>query len=226
MAHSFHLSQGQSKKKDKIILIQNKALELSLFLSLPASIALIIGSEQIISALFGYGSFDETAVLNSSLALYYFALGLPAFALIKVFSSFFFANHNTKTPFKISLISVLLNILISVYYFNEIGFIIIPIATTISSWFNGILLFLFLKNKNLFSFNKIFLIKLFKIIIASILMGFIFQFLLHFFQYELAFGQKVKSFYLILSALLGLASYFLICYFIKAFKISDIQLRY
>ena len=65
-----------------------------------------------------------------------------------------------------------------------------------------------------------------KIVVASILMGFIFQFLLHFFQYELAFGQKVKSFYLILSALLGLASYFLICYFIKAFKISDIQLRY
>ena len=216
----------QSKKKDKIILIQNKALELSLFLSLPACIALILGSEQIISALFGYGSFDEIAVLNSSLALYYFAIGLPAFALIKVFSSFFFANHNTKTPFYISLISVILNVLISVYYFNEVGFIIIPIATTISSWFNGILLFVSLKYKKLFSFNKIFLVKFVKIVIASIIMGFVFQFLLNFFQNELAFEQKLKSFYLILSALLGLASYLLICYFIKAFKISDIQLKY
>ena len=130
----------QSRKKNKILLIQNKALELSLFLSLPATIALIIGSEQIISALFGYGSFNENSVSNSSLALYYFALGLPAFALIKVFSSFFFANHDTKTPFYISLISVLLNIFISLYYFSEIGFIIIPIATSISSWFNSILL--------------------------------------------------------------------------------------
>jgi len=129
------------------LLIQNKALELSLFLSLPATIALIIGSEQIISALFGYGSFNENSVKNSSLALYYFALGLPAFALIKVFSSFFFANHDTKTPFYISLISVILNIFISVYYFSEIGFIIIPIATSIASWFNSILLFLFLKNR-------------------------------------------------------------------------------
>ncbi len=216
----------QSKKKDKILLIQNKALELSLFLSLPASIALILGSEQIISALFGYGSFDKNSVLNSSLALYYFALGLPAFALIKVFSSFFFANHNTKIPFYISLISVILNILISVYFFNEIGFIIIPIATTISSWFNGILLFIFLKNGNFFSFNQIFIIKFFKIIIASILMGFIFQFLLNLFQDELAFEQTYKSLYLILSALLGLASYLIISYFIKAFKISDIQLKY
>ena len=216
----------QSKKKDKIILIQNKALELSLFLSLPACVALILGSQEIISALFGYGSFDEIAVLNSSLALYYFAIGLPAFALIKVFSSFFFANHNTKTPFYISLISVLLNVLISIYYFNEVGFIIIPIATTISSWFNGIFLFVFLKHKNLFSFNKIFLVKFVKIVICSIIMGFVFQFLLIFFQNELAFDQKLKSFYLILSALLGLASYLLICYFIKAFKISDIQLKY
>ena len=216
----------QSKKKDKILLIQNKALELSLFLSLPASVALLLGSEQIISALFGYGSFDKTSVLNSSLALYYFALGLPAFALIKVFSSFFFANNNTKMPFYISLTSVILNILISVYYFNEIGFIIIPIATTISSWFNGILLFVFLKNENLFSFNQLFLIKFIKIVIASILMGILFQSLLDLFQSELAFEQKYKSFYLILSALLGLLSYLIISYFIKAFKITDIKLKY
>ena len=101
------------KKKNKILQIQNKALELSMFLSLPASVALFIGSEQIISALFGYGSFTEESVLNSAKALYYFGLGLPAFALIKVFSTFFFANHDTKTPFYISLISVILNIFIA-----------------------------------------------------------------------------------------------------------------
>ena len=197
----------QSRKKNKILLIQNKALELSLFLSLPATIALIIGSEQIISALFGYGSFNENSVSNSSLALYYFALGLPAFALIKVFSSFFFANHDTKTPFYISLISVLLNIFVSVYYFSEIGFIIIPIATTISSWFNSILLFLFLKNRQLFYFNQIFFVKFIKIIFASILMGLFFNFLLNFFQNELVFNNSIKSLYLVLSVILGLLFY-------------------
>ena len=216
----------QSGKKNKIKLIQNKALELSLFLSIPATIALIIGSKQIISALFGYGSFDETSVNNSSLALYYFALGLPAFAFIKVFSSFFFANHDTKTPFYISLISVILNISISLFYFNEVGFIIIPIATSISSWFNSILLFLFLKNQNLFFFNKIFFVKFIKIIIASILMGLFFNFLLSFFQNELAFNHNIKSLYLMLSVILGLLFYLLICYLIKAFKMSDIKLKY
>ena len=131
----------QSNKKDKINLIQNKALELSLFLSIPAALALLIASEEIISSLFGYGSFNELSVINSAKALFYFAIGLPAFSLIKVFSAFFFARHNTKIPFYISLTSVLLNVFISVVFFKEVGFIIIPIATTISSWFNAILLF-------------------------------------------------------------------------------------
>jgi len=216
----------QSKKKEKILLIQNKALELSLFLSLPASVALVLGSENIISALFGYGSFDEASVKNSAQALYYFALGLPAFSLIKIFSSFFFANQNTKTPFYISLVSVILNIIISLYYFNEIGFIIIPIATTISSWFNGLLLFIFLKNKNLFEFNKIFIVRFFKIIITSTLMGIFFNFFQTYFQNELVYDQNIKSFYLILSVVLSLLFYLFVSYWIKAFKISDIKLKY
>ena len=197
-----------------------------MFLSLPAAIALIIGSEQIISALFGYGSFNKDSVINSSLALFYFALGLPAFALIKVFSSFFFANHDTKTPFYISLVSVILNIFISVYYFNKIGFVIIPIATSISSWFNAIVLFLFLRNRKLFFFTEIFFIKFIKIISSSVLMGLFFNFLLNFFQNQLSFDQNIKSFYLILSVVLSLLFYLFICYLIKAFKMSDIQLKY
>jgi putative peptidoglycan lipid II flippase len=216
----------QSKKKNKILLIQNKALELCLFLSLPASVALLIGSEYIISALFGYGSFTETAVQNSAKALYFFALGLPAFSLIKVFSSFFFANNDTKTPFYISLLSVLLNIIISVYYFKEIGFIIIPIATSISSWFNGILLFIFLKKNNLFQFNDIFILRSIKIIFTSLLMGIFFHYLIVYFQNQLSFNQSIKSFYLILIVILSLLFYLIISYWIKAFKTSDFKLKY
>ncbi len=70
-----------------------------MFLSLPAAIALSIASEEIISSLFGYGSFDEESVKNSAKALFYFGLGLPAFSLIKVFSTFFFADTILKFHF-------------------------------------------------------------------------------------------------------------------------------
>ncbi len=214
------------KNKSKISQIQNKALELSMFLSLPASIAIFVGSEEIISALFGYGSFDKEAVSNSAKALYYFGLGLPAFALIKVFSTFFFANSNTKVPFYISLISVILNIIISVHYFDEIGFIIIPIATTISSWFNAILLFISLKNRNLFYFEKIFMSKFLKILFSSLLMGVAFNYIIMFFDYRLTYSHNLKSLYLILSVLLGLTFYLLISFFIKAFNYKDLHLKY
>jgi len=214
------------KKKDKILKIQNKALELSMFLSLPASVALLIGSEEIISALFGYGSFNETAVSNSAKALYYFSFGLPAFALIKVFSTFFFANNDTKTPFYISLMSVILNILISIYYFKSIGFIIIPIATTVASWFNSIVLFIYLRNRNIFKFNKIFLIRFLKIVFASISMGILFKYLIFIFESRLIYDFDFKSFYLILSVLFGLIFYLLVSFFIKAFNYKDLQLKY
>jgi len=216
----------QNNQKDEIMLIQNKALELSLFLSIPATIALLIGSEQIVSALFGYGSFEENGVKNSAKALFYFSLGLPAFSLIKVFSSFFFARHNTKIPFYISLISVLLNIMISVFYFKSIGFIIIPIATSISSWFNSIILFIFLKKENLFNFNRVFIKRFIRILIAAIIMGIFFNYLINFFDSNLTYAQKSKSVYLIGSVLLGLISYLLIAILIKAFKISDIKMKY
>ena len=206
--------------------IQNKALELSLFLSIPASFALIIASTQIISALFGYGSFSETSVQNSSSALFFFAFGLPAFALIKVFSSFFFARHDTKTPFYISIASVLLNIFVSIFLFEKLGFIIIPIATSISSWFNAILLYIFCRKKNFFSFNKIFISRFPRIIFSSVIMGIIFYFLLNIFTDKLIYGENLKIIYLLLVVLIALISYAFISIFTKAFKMSDIKLNY
>tara|TARA_B100000686_G_scaffold1956_1_gene2187 strand:+ start:925 stop:2454 length:1530 start_codon:yes stop_codon:yes gene_type:complete len=216
----------QSKKKNEIDFIQNKALELSLFLSLPASVSLLIGSEEITSSLFGYGAFDEVSVKNSSLALFYFALGLPAFSLIKVFSTFLFARHNTKVPFYFSLISVILNILISIYFFNKVGFIIIPIATSISSWFNASLLFIYLLNNKYYFFNSLFLGRLPRIILSTFLMGYVFNYLIILFNEKLEYLSEYKLVYLCFIVLITFIIYVVISILTKAFKISDIKLKY
>ena len=193
---------------------------------MPATLALLIGSEEIISALVGYGSFDKTAVKNSSLALYFFSFGLPAFAFIKVFSSFFFANHNTKIPFYISFVSVLLNIVISIYFFKNIGFVIIPIATSVSSWFNAIILFIYLKKENLFYFEKNFLIKFLKIVFASLLMCLFFKYLISNYESLLIYSYNYKIFYLILFVILAFIFYLFVSIFIKAFNYQDLKLKY
>jgi len=216
----------QSKNKTKINFIQNKSLELCLFLSLPAGIALLIASEEITSSLFGYGSFDILSVKNSAKALFYFALGLPAFSFIKIFSTFLFARNNTKTPFLISLFSVFLNIFISVYFFNKIGFIIVPIATTISSWFNALILLVVLINKKYFSLNKNFLVQFFKIIISTALSSYIFYNLVNFFNENLSYESGNKLITMILLVIITLIIYVVISIFTKTFKISDIKLKY
>ena len=216
----------QSRNKKKIDFIQNKALELSLFLSLPATIALLIASEEITSALFGYGSFDDLSVKNSANALFYFALGLPAFSFIKIFSSFLFARHNTKMPFYFSVFSVIINIIISIYYFNKMGFIIIPIATTISSWFNVIILLIYLTNKKYYLINLIFVKSLLKISLSTVLTSYIFYNLIKFFSQNLTYNSEYKLITIILLVIVTFFIYILISILTKAFKTSDIKLKY
>ena len=216
----------QTRNKKKIDFIQNKALELSLFLSLPATIALLIASEEITSALFGYGSFDDLSVKNSANALFYFALGLPAFSFIKIFSSFLFARHNTKIPFYFSVLSVITNIIISVYFFNKIGFIIIPIATTISSWFNAIMLLMYLTNKKYYLINLKFIKSFLKIVFSTVLTSYIFYNLIKFFSENLTYNSEYKLITIILLVIVTFFIYILISILTKAFKTSDIKLKY
>ena len=216
----------ETKNNDKILQIQNKALELSLFLSLPAAFALIVASEEITSSLFGYGSFDKESVKNSATALFYFSIGLPAFSLIKIFSSFLFARRDTNTPFKISLLSVTTNILISVIFFKDFGFIIIPIATSISSWLNGIILMIVVINKKYFEFSKIFFHSLFKILFSNLLTISIFYYLIEFFSENFSYESNYKFLSIIALVLFIFVLYILISIVTKAFKISDIKIKY
>ena len=103
---------------------------------------------------------------------------------------------------------------------------IIPIATSISSWFNAIFLFAILKKKQLFSFNLIFINRFVKILLASVLMGIFFNFLIDFFSSNFLYVETFKFLYLVGTVILGFAFYILVAIFIKAFKISDIHLKY
>ena len=216
---------AQKKLKD-IDLIQNKSMELSLFLSLPAMAGLLIASEQIVSSLFGYGSFDQEGVKNSAKALFYFALGLPAFSLIKILSNFVFARDNTKIPFYFSLISVIINASISIYYFRDFGFIVIPIATSISSWVNALLLYYYLNYKRYFRLSSSSILQFLKISFSVLLMALFLFYSINFFSVELEYDSNFKVIYLLLLVISSAVIYFVISLLTKAFKLTDIKIRY
>jgi len=203
--------------------IQNKSLELCLLLSIPACLGLIIASEEIVSALFGYGSFSKENVALSAKALKYFGFGVPAFALIKVLSNFLFARDNTKVPFYISAFVVFLNILISVIYFKEMGFIIIPIATTVSTWIGVLIYSILLIKFKYFTFESIFYVNATKIVVSSAIMTLALYFSINFFEDKLIYSNYYKSFYLIMIIILAAGIYLLLTRLLGVFKIKNFK---
>ena len=146
---------------------------------------------------------------------------MPAFALIKILSNFFFARDNTKTPFYISIFIVFLNIFISVSFFNKIGFIIIPIATSISTWL-GVLIFIYLLNsKKILLLKYQLMINFIKILISTIIMSFILLFSLDKFANYLDYSYSYKAVYLISIVSFAGMFYLLSCYLFGVFKLKN-----
>ena len=220
------LSKAIKKKNHSgISKIQSQSIELSLLLSIPASLGLILASEEIINALFGYGSFSEENVRMTSLALKYFGYGIPAFALVKILSNFFFARNNTKTPFYISIFIVLLNVMISLTLFDKVGFIIIPVATSISTWAGVIIYIYLLIQKNYLLYKDNLKQNILKISFCSILMSLSLIFLLNYFAGYLEYSYKFKVLYLFLIVGFAASVYLMSCYLVGILKTKNFKIN-
>ncbi len=100
----------------------NRAIEYALFLTLPAAVALIVSALPVMSVLFGRGAFAAESVRLSAQSLEAYALGLPAFVLVKVVAPGFFARGNMATPVRIGVAAVVLNLAMNVVF--NLGYIV------------------------------------------------------------------------------------------------------
>lgn len=125
---------------------QNRSLEFAMLLTVPAAVALAVVPDPIVAVLFQRGAFKPDDTSATAAALGIFALGLPAFVLIKVFSPAYFAREDTKTPMRYAMISLTLNTLGSIglfFLFRHLGMIPqlgIALATTLGGWLNALML--------------------------------------------------------------------------------------
>ena len=112
----------------------SRAGELSLALTVPASVALMIVPTQLVEVLFQHGKFTADDAANTALATAVYGAGLPAFVLQKVLSSVYFARENTRAPFYFALVGMIVNAVIAIGLSYWIGFIAAAIATTVAGW--------------------------------------------------------------------------------------------
>ena len=148
----------------------NRALEFSLLLTLPAAAALIVMPGPIVAVLFERGAFDAGATAATASAVAAFALGLPAFVLVKVLAPGFFAREDVVTPVKIALVSVAANIALSAALLVPLQHVGLALATSAASWLNAFLLAFVLRRRGQFGMDSRLRRRLPRIALATVVM--------------------------------------------------------
>lgn len=120
---------------------QNRGTELALFLTLPATAALVICGGPIVAALFQHGAFAAEDTVRTAQALAAFSVGLPAYILVKVLTPGFYARSDTRTPVRYATISIAVNLILNLALILPLQHMGPPLATAIASWVNVALLY-------------------------------------------------------------------------------------
>lgn len=112
----------------------SRATELTLALTVPAAVALVVIPVPLISVLFERGAFgsDDTAATAMAVAVY--GLGLPAFVLQKVLQPLYFARENTRSPFYFAVIAMVINAAFAIGLASVVGYVGAAFGTTIAGW--------------------------------------------------------------------------------------------
>ena len=165
-----------ARKKDDLIAFKDifvASFNQILYLTLPISALFIVLRIPIVRLLYGAReSFDWAATVSTGFTLAAFALSMSAQALIYLLARAFYARHNTRTPFVITLISVVINVTLSYTFIRVMNLPIqyLAVSFTISQWLAFLTMLAALDKK--INFPKVDMItSVAKITLASFVMG-------------------------------------------------------
>ena len=217
------IKSNKTSEIDQSQKLFNNILNISLFFSLPAMVGVFILNQEIIITLFARGKFDLNSVNATATMLKIYSIAIPAFVFSKILLSNFYARGNTTTPLKISIFTLIINLILNLILIQFFSYKGIAIATVISSWLNIILLYYILyKNKHINS-DQHYLKKLLKIIINTAILAIILTYASGFINnyYELTFSAQIilLSLYIAISIIV----YLLLNLFIKIYDYREIK---
>jgi len=197
-------------EKDTLAFSQNfsRSLRRILFMLIPISVLIVVLRAQIVRVILGSGAFDWEDTYRTAQTLGIFAISIFAQGLIPLLARSFYAYEDTKTPMSISIVSIIINIILSWQFAQYFGVFGLALAFSISSIINMMLLYIFLHFK-LRSIDDNFIINsILKICFNSVLAGAVtyavLQFLANMVNMQTFVGIFIQGFG---SGLAGLLSY-------------------
>ncbi|MCC8417907.1 MAG: murein biosynthesis integral membrane protein MurJ [Rickettsia endosymbiont of Bryobia graminum] len=203
----------------KITKIQNNAVKIGLLLSLPSAFGIIILSEPIIHIIYERGAFTPEDTVKTAQAISAFALGIPAFVLAKILTPIFYANHDTKTPLKITVYSLLANTILNIILMIPFGHIGIALGSSIAAWYNVWLLYIYTKKHGHFAIDsKLYLFCRKLLLSCTIMVVVILTIKYYCTPYYFSKFLLVKSSLLVMTILAGMIAYFLMIYYFRLYQ--------
>ena len=159
------------KKQDESQMLQDRSIEFGLGLTLPAAVGLFLIPLPLIALVYERGAFDREATEITAQVLAAFAVGLPAFVLIKIFQPSFFAREDMRTPMWYSAANAISNIALALLLFPVYGVVGLAAATSAAGWLNAVLLYATLYTKGHYRLSRSTAKNLGVILFGSAVMG-------------------------------------------------------
>ena len=166
------LSDTHHKRSaEEFSILLDWGLRWCVLIGLPASVALIILAEPLVATLFQYGAFTAYDVEMAGKSLVAFSVGLPGLILVKVLAPGFFARQDTRTPARVAVISVSVNIVMSLLLFKPMAHVGLALAVSIAAYVNSGLLYWYLRREKVFEPLPGWVSYTAKVLLASTVMG-------------------------------------------------------
>lgn len=161
------------RSADEFAALMDWALRLVLLIALPASVALILIAQPVIITLFQGENFTAFDVVQVTSSLQAYTLGLLAFMSIKIFAPGFYSRQDTRTPVRIGVIAMVVNMVLNVVLVFVFGMAHtgLALATSLAAFLNAGLLFAGLLREGVFRFQPGWLLFSVRLLIANIVMA-------------------------------------------------------
>ncbi len=147
------------------------ALRLVVIVALPATVGLVLLSIPLIATIFYHGGYTDHGVQMTAYALIAYALGLLPIIMVKVLAPGYYARQNTKTPVRIAVVSILVNIIFSLILFMPMQHIGLALATSIAALVNATLLLRGLRREGVYRPEPGWMRFIVQVISAAVIMG-------------------------------------------------------
>lgn len=202
---------------------QNRGMELALLLTLPATVALVVCGEPIAAALFGYGKYTPEATHYTAQALAAFSIGLPSYILVKVLTPGFYARHDTKTPVRLAMISMVANLILNLAFIVPLAHMGPPLATAIASSLNTLMLYRTLVSRGHFAADARLKRRVWRLALAALAMGGVLWTMQGWLMPYTHGTWTIRTLAMLVLVTTGSLVYAIACFALGAFSLGDVR---